>query len=510
MRLLDVWHSAVATALLAAGLEAQQPGPRPSPLMTAHVAFAEARYEDAVRLYRRTAEPGAQPCVGRDYCLSELIEAVEQRSRLGRVAPADTHRIGLIFVTEIRTTSPDGSVRRRRDVTDEQRANWRIYAAVVRQLIESFSNGGMTLKFDEVDAVFSHSAGGPDTAWYTDQLDLERYFRDNVNNHDSYVTLSTTIPFGLGLARRYPFVAYVLYGPDRGVANINSAWDWTFLLHEWFHAVEFIAGVQPSHGYMDSIRTAFPGWRGRTEFDYFRWHFRTTLAPNWSRLSYRRRFPAQPWSSEAWSRIAAAYDTIPLERRREARRIFDLARRLADTALMVAEYERALGLSPHMPQPLYALDFIYRWRRPEKHRWSENLALVQDAEGLVPAAAAAYGTAVGSWRPSRMDHAPVELEWDASRVIDSAGTYEVTMFYTEGRAAVRIQWVTLLEDDREIARDEHPGWSGTRRDSITYRLALPQRSGVGPYAIRARLVGADGHTHTNGLVMVRRVPAPLR
>lgn len=490
--------------MLATGLDAQQPR-RLSPMMTAHLAFAEGRYEEAVRLYRRAADQGASPCVGRDFCMDELIETAEQRRRLGHVAPADTHRIGLIFVNEIHTTYPDGRRERRRDVTDEHRANWRIHSALTRQLIEAFSNGGMTLAFDEIDATFTHPAGGPDTAWYADQLDLERFFRENVNTHDSYVTLSTTIPFGLGLARRYPYVAYVLYGPDRGVVNINSAWDWRFLLHEWFHSVEFIANIQPAHGYMDSIRTAFPGWQGRTEFDYFRWHFRNTLPPDWSRLSYRRRYPGQSWSREAWHRIAAAYDTIPLERRREARRLFDQARVLRDTARMIAEYERALALSPYLAQSLHALDFIYRWRRPEKHQWSEQLALVQDAEGVVPAAAATYGTAVGSWRPPRMEPQPVELEWDASRVVDASGAYEVTMFYTEGRAAVQIEWVALLEDGREIARDTHAGWSGTRKDSITYRVALPERRSGAHYTLRARLVGAGGHTHTNGLVMVRRL-----
>lgn len=497
---------AAATACLAILLASPLSAQAAQSISAGHAAFAEGRYDEALRQYRRAQGQGAQACYGRDWCLDELIATVEERRRLGAIAPADTHRIGLIFVTEIRTTHPDGRVTSRRDVTDEHRARWRVHSAFTRQVVEAFSNGGMTLAFDTIDAVFTHPAGGPDTAWYTDQLDIDSIFRRDIDRHDSYVTFSTTIPFGLGLARHFPLVAGVIYGPNRGVAQLNPTYDWTFLLHEWFHGVEFITNIQPAHGYMDSIRTAFPGWSGRTEFDYFRWHFRNTIAPDWSRVSFRKRWPApSAFSRAAWTELARWYADVPLQRRLEARRIYEASRRLPDS-LRIPELERALNISPFYGPALRDFDRVFSRRRPEAHRWSSQLARVDDAELTVPEAAAGYGTVIGTWRPHRMVDGPVELQWDAADVMSAAGNYEVTLYYTSGRGAVQIDWVALLEEGREIARDTHAGWSGSRRDSITYRVTLPEWTERARYRIRARLRVSNGWTHTNGLVMVRRVP----
>lgn len=268
--------------------------------------------------------------------------------------------------------------------------------------------------------------------------------------------------------------------------------------------MEWIANIQPPHAYRDTLRHRFPEWRGRTEFDYYRWQFQTRLAPNWSRLNHRTRWRLMPGSQAARERLAALYERIPWEDRQAARSLVDEAQRAANREAAIPLWERALQLSPYEAGALRGLDDVYRWRRPEAHELSERVALLRDADDFLTVAdVAPYGVPVGRWRPHQMRYEGAELEWDASGPIGGAGTYDITMLYTDGRTAARIAWVALLEDGREIARDTHAGWSGTRKDGITYTLALPVHRPGARYAIRARLSGGNA-TDSNGLVLLRR------
>jgi tetratricopeptide (TPR) repeat protein len=55
-------------------------------------------------------------------------------------------------------------------------------------------------------------------------------------------------------------------------------------LHEFFHLWENQYAVAPKHGfspdrlYTENIRVHFPGWEGRGQYDYYRYHFETTFS----------------------------------------------------------------------------------------------------------------------------------------------------------------------------------------------------------------------------------------
>lgn len=216
---------ALGLAALPDRLQTQEPAPQPrelSPMMAGHAAFGEGRYDDAIRLYRLAAAQGARLGSAEDW-LPELTEAAVARRNHGPIAPADTHRIGVIYVIEMVTVGRDGLRRSRPDVTPAQKETWRIYFALLRQVVEAFSGGGWALSFDEVNAVSSNIEGGRLAPWNPDLLDLDRYFLQHADSHDTYITLSNSVSPALGLPRRYPILSAVAYGPTAAWSELMLA-----------------------------------------------------------------------------------------------------------------------------------------------------------------------------------------------------------------------------------------------------------------------------------------------
>lgn len=112
-------------------------------------------------------------------------------------------------------------------------------------------------------------------------------------------------------------------------------------------------------------------------------------------------------------------------------------------------------------------------------------------------------TPIGKWTADLMDEKGVVLNWDASSAIDTPGKYEVFLVFKKGKAAISIEWVALLEDDKVIARDKHEGWSGGDKRDIKYTLDVPARKAGAKYVIQAR-VASMGGTESNGDVLIRK------
>ena len=113
---------------------------------------------------------------------------------------------------------------------------------------------------------------------------------------------------------------------------------------------------------------------------------------------------------------------------------------------------------------------------------------------------------LGEWTPSQITTAGAVLEWDATKAASGAGQCVVNLSYTKGVHGVGIEWVALLEDGREIARDAHAGFSGGSPRKPTYTLDLPARKAGARYSVQAKLAG-DGGTDSNGEVTFDLKPA---
>lgn len=350
----------------------EAPPPVASPLVRAHAAFAAGRWDEAAAQYQRARELGAERETA-----TRMLEALEVRRRLGDIAPADTHRIGVICVTDIDTYTTLSRAERttRSDVVADQRPSIRLRLGVLRRLIESFSAGGTTLDFEESEAVAYLDVGTRVTSGTIDRIDAGRYLLESSGRVDSYMVISNSSSPGLGGARWFSLVTGVIRGPQRGFVNINPTnHDVELMLHEFFHVVEAASGIAPGHGYRDELRSNFPQWQGSGEFDYYRWHFNTTLAGGpWSRLNFRLRNPVSTERMAAYARIASAYERIPFDSVLQAADLAQVARALprVDSARSLALLERAVALSPYQPDALSRLADSYRSRPEARERYAE-------------------------------------------------------------------------------------------------------------------------------------------
>jgi len=77
---------------------------------------------------------------------------------------------------------------------------------------------------------------------------------------------------------------------------------------------------------------------------------------------------------------------------------------------------------------------------------------------------------IGGWKTEMLSELFAPLDCDASSVVDGVGDYVVALFYDSGACMLMIEWVSLLEDGREVARDTHPGMTGGKQYDNVYRF----------------------------------------
>jgi hexosaminidase len=108
---------------------------------------------------------------------------------------------------------------------------------------------------------------------------------------------------------------------------------------------------------------------------------------------------------------------------------------------------------------------------------------------------------LGNWAPEGMSTTWKDLEWNITAEVQQPGPLDVALVYQRGQYALQIQSVTLLEDGREVSRDEHPGLTGAVHDKNTYHLRVAGPKAGGSYALRAR-IRTDGGTDSYGVVLL--------
>ena len=482
-------------------------------LWSGHRAFADGRYDEAMVAYQAAIDQGSSWT-----WLPDLITAVQVRKDLGAIAPADTHTIGFIYVTELRASSDTGTTVLP-DVTKEQKEMWSVYFEVFRQTLESFSGGAWTIRYDTVSATSAYDTGSPLAPDNPDHLDLGPYFFGTMADMDTYITLSNTRSPSRGLARTYPYVNGVLYGPDRGMAAINAGTSgYGGLLHEFFHAIEWVSNaIGMAHGYRDENRSNFPGWTGTTEFDYYRWHFAETLpSVPWRRLNHRTRWMPVMTGEGSIAAIRSVYAAIPFSDRKKADSLTTDGKGLysTDTLAAVALYEQALALSPYHPETLELLHDHHRFASANTVRRDElfsRLRLVRSATDYATrdTVNAGFGPVVGFWHHEDTPLSWERRTWDLSATIKGTGTYIASFYYTNGWKALDIDSVALFKDGVEVSRDFHRGFSGNAKTDIRYSLALDAYDAAGSYDIRASVRGSGG-VDSYGQVHLEHMSTPTR
>jgi len=99
---------------------------------------------------------------------------------------------------------------------------------------------------------------------------------------------------------------------------------------------------------------------------------------------------------------------------------------------------------------------------------------------------------IGGWETHMVSELFAPLDCDATAAVSGVSDYDVALFYDKGACMLMIEWVSLLENGREIARDTHPGMTGVRQYDNIYRFRNIRRLPGARYTVRysGRLSGS--------------------
>lgn len=219
-----------------------------------------------------------------------ILDVVGARSRLVMVPNPIVHRCLVLYVKK---TSLSRNPAATNSLTSEMIRRADISQGSFTRYVELLSEGRLTLHFERhlLDALLTAVATATNT-----------YDGDLLAIHKAEISSIRPFPEAL-LARMDRFDSLLIYWdatgltgrPTGGVWPVpigggrqvlrgymqfpgNYEWPGT-LLHEFFHTLEDLYGISPRHGFNDGTRKRFPGWEGVGQFDYYRWHFKTTLIP---------------------------------------------------------------------------------------------------------------------------------------------------------------------------------------------------------------------------------------
>jgi hypothetical protein len=108
---------------------------------------------------------------------------------------------------------------------------------------------------------------------------------------------------------------------------------------------------------------------------------------------------------------------------------------------------------------------------------------------------------VARWTPKQVTADWSVQEWKIEGEKLREGPLKVMMLYTSGWKALDIAWVGLWQNDKQLAVDEHFGFSGTKKRKIVYTLDIPENV-KGTFYIKAKVKGDNG-TDSNGNVLMK-------
>jgi len=300
-----------------------------SALHLGHEAFGGGDYGLAVRWYELSLKytPNSHPGGEREWDdypdwrvpTDTLIELARRRMSGVSGRAAVVHRILALVIMHQDVSFVDDEGRPRHvvaETTPTMVSEARKRLAWLREVIYAMSDGRMAIEFiveeDHTPYVYSGQTR-PD--WVGDREILYRTL-------PSVDTVFRLWPYGEGLgtggAGWIDLVPGGLEGPVRGMVSMHTEHSHGLWLHEFFHVVERMAGISPTHGYYDESRGSFPGWKGRknNQLDYFWWHFRTTLPTvGWQAMGFRDGSRYVFPSYEEFKRSYEEYLKIPMDER---------------------------------------------------------------------------------------------------------------------------------------------------------------------------------------------------
>lgn len=271
----------------------------------AHLAMSEGRFQEAATRYNSVEKVAMKSPHHRGWLeridpamhskLAEIRYSIQKKN----IMPEYIHRIQVFFIMKSDFDFTTGSGERivaKDEITEEQIKNSKLYLNILKGQIEAMTDGRLSLdiQYKVIDASFTEidkSMSGnlevrlpvlnslPDSATAS--------FCEAVGQADTFwifwagKDVATTANGG---AAYYPCIPYQLSTAMRGYVAFPAGWtsldvSQTFI-HEFFHVIEAMNSVAPSHGFTAENRGHFPGWKGSGQLSFFHWYFQNKLPGN--------------------------------------------------------------------------------------------------------------------------------------------------------------------------------------------------------------------------------------
>jgi len=113
------------------------------------------------------------------------------------------------------------------------------------------------------------------------------------------------------------------------------------------------------------------------------------------------------------------------------------------------------------------------------------------------------GTAVAKWSTTKTLETPQVMEWPITTGIAGAGRYKITFQYESGSSRLIIHDVAMVQGDKVLAQDKHPGSTGASDSNNAYHLELPALN-ASPLILRATV--STDRQDSEGRILIEKMP----
>lgn len=358
-----------------------------------HQALGRGEYDAAISYYRIAEQyaPGWNGEVDMRQYYRTYIEVTQHRKKLGKIKPEFIYNVLIIVIRsqDLDCTRDGRQFKGLKTLDDFQTAEIPFKQQYLRQVIESVSDGRMTLSFITVDDKTPYVYGGRQTrpSWVGGG--------EIIYNHDEWAdTIIRCWPWGegqgLGGTLAFHYIPLAVMTPWRGSADVHPEHSFGIWLHEFFHSLESPAKISPAHGHHHKNRHHFQDWKGPSgnALDYIRWQFsKIILERRLKDINYHDRYPSKKMTPENFTLLRNAYSLISIQDRQRAAELAHEADKLgkANPEKAVEFRVKALQLSPYHQGALRKLAHYYHHTIKNKEKalfyYTKLMATLPDHEG---------------------------------------------------------------------------------------------------------------------------------
>ncbi len=186
-----------------------------------------------------------------------------------------------------------------------------------------------------------------------------------------------------GLFVNIPYIPYQLEGARRAVLQLPSVYtNAGTILHEFFHTLEQNYGISPGHGFLEKNRFHFSEWTGNSQFEYFKWHFDTTIRSKGYNLFHYKDLNPEYMTEEIIYYNTELLQDIPVDNIRQAYQLYKKAMEswYGDRTNLISLMQEAYNLNPYYP-PLLTLLGRYEY---ELKDYTEAQEYIEESLSINP------------------------------------------------------------------------------------------------------------------------------